>query len=268
LVINVFRTVLYINNNNISTRKNQIPVIKWVDFLFFLFYIEGESGEKYNMRGGKMKKAIFIFISIIVVVFLISTTSCKFIEDIFGGGDYGNYTSITFRVTVTYGGENSEGTHKLTIDNQVLHNHQFKFHVEDDCDDDICEDAVFEDALTFTVTINSATTTATQEYLNWKFWKIKPVGTSCKCLTTTYQANIVSYTYEDGKDDPGTPIIGGFDGLENWDFDSHCTGGDTNDCTISVTLTFTSPKATGAVQNGPVTAVQSKKECIEGYKEK
>ena len=215
-----------------------------------------------------MKKVLFIFISIIIVVFLMSLPSCNVIEDIFGGGDYGNYTSITFQITVTYGGENSNGRHKLTINNQVLHNHLFKFHVEDDCDDDICEDAVYENALTFNVTINSATTTATQEYLDWAYWKIKPTGTTCKCLATTYQASIVSYTYEDGKDDPGTPIIGGFEQLENWDIDTHCTGGATNDCIISVTLTFTSSKATGAIESGPVSAVQAKKECIEGFKEK
>lgn len=213
-----------------------------------------------------MKKVLFIFASFIIIIFfLMPTTSCK---DIFGGGDYGEYTSITFRLTVTYGGQNSDGRHKLTINNQVLHNHIFAFHVQDDCDDDICEDAVFEDSLTFTVTINSNTTTAVQEYLNWAYWKIKPVGATCKCLTTTYQANIVSYTYEEGKDDPGTPVIGGFEQLENWDSDTYCTEGNVNDCIISATLTFTSSKAIGTVQSKPVTAVQIKKECIEGNKEK
>jgi len=212
-----------------------------------------------------MKKALFVFASIIIVIFLISTTSCK---AIFGGGDYGNYTSITFRLTVTYGGQNCDGRHRLTINDKVLHNHIFKFYVEDDCDDDICEDAVYENTLNFEVTINSNTTTATQEYLDWAYWKIRPTGTTCKCLTTSYEANIVSYTYEEGKDDPGTPVIGGFEQLENWDIDTYCTGGAVNGCTFSATLTFTSSKATGTVKSTPVRAVQIKKDCLEEYKEK
>ena len=51
----------------------------------------------------------------------------------------------------------------------------------------------------------------------------------------------MSYTYEAGKDDPGTPIITGFDHLNNLDLAADCTTtGRLTNCKHEVELTFES----------------------------
>lgn len=69
--------------------------------------------------------------------------------------------------------------------------------------------------------------------------------TNVKTLCTEYSGEIVSYQYESGKDDPGTPVITGFDDLTGWTADTHCTrDGRQHNCNIGATLTFASPYTT------------------------
>lgn len=201
----------------------------------------------------------------IVVIFIgiLSFTGCNLIDDLLGSKDYGQYTSITFQIIVTYGGVNSEGTHKLTVNNNVLNNSYFLFNVNSGCNE-TCSGAIYEDPYTFTVTINSTSCTATQQYIDWIYWTYNYTGTNCKCLITSYHASIVSYTYEDGKDDPGTPIISGLDQLEAFE---NCSGNFSTDCETTVTLNFSSLYSGQNQQSSTATAVQVKQICSPGESE-
>lgn len=205
-----------------------------------------------------MKKSFFRLIIVISFLSIITSSGCNFFDDLFGSKDYGQYTSITFRIIATYGGVNSEGTHKFTVNGQVLDNSYFVYNVTDGCNE-TCSGAIYEDPKTFDVTINSNTCTATQRYIDWIYWHYNNNGSNCKCLVTSYQASIVSYTYEEGKDDPGSPIISGLDQLEAFE---NCTGNYSTDCETTVTLNFSSAYSTGQnLQTSAVEAVSVKQVC-------
>ena len=89
-------------------------------------------------------------------------------------------------------------------------------------------------------------------------------GSNCKCLITSYQASIVSYTYEEGKDDPGSPVISGLDQLEAFE---NCIGNYSTDCETTVTLNFSSPYTGQNQQSSTATAVQVKQICSPGEPE-
>jgi hypothetical protein len=206
-----------------------------------------------------MKRNIKFFWGLLVCSALLSLSGCNIFDDIFGSKDYGAYTSITFQIRATYGGVNSEGFHKFTVNNQVLNNSHFVFNVLSGCND-TCSGAVYQDTLTFTATIDSSTCTATQQYIDWIYWKYNNNSTNCKCLTTSYEASVTGYTYEDGKDDPGTPVISGLEQLEAL---NNCSGNFSTDCETTVTLRFTSSHAAEKIQAIP-SAVQVKQFCSDG----
>ena len=60
-------------------------------------------------------------------------------------------------------------------------------------------------------------------------------------LCTEWSGSIVSYTYENGKDDPGSPVISGFDLLNGFDIETHCQqNGRQHTCKLEVDITFAS----------------------------
>lgn len=207
-----------------------------------------------------MKKSGFFSALVAMAVVILSLSGCNFFDDLLGNKDVGQYTSITFRITATYGGVNSEGTHKFTVNNNVLNNDYFVFNTTSGCND-TCSGAIYEDPVTMEITINSNTCSATQEYINWTYWTYNNNGTNCKCLVTSYEAAIIGYTYEEGQDDPGTPIISGLEQLEAFE---NCSGTFSTDCETTVTLNFSSPHSTGAQKSPtPVVAV-GKQICSPG----
>lgn len=211
-----------------------------------------------------MKKSFFHLLAIITFLGIMTFTGCNIFDDLIGSKDYGQYTSITFRIIATYGGVNSEGTHKLTVNGQVLNNAYFVYNVTDGCNE-TCSGAIYENPMTFDVTINSTTCTATQSYIDWIYWKYNYSGSNCKCLVTSYQASIVSYTYEQDKDDPGNPVISGLDQLEAFE---NCSGNFSTDCETTTTLNFSSPYNTGqSLQSSTATAVSVKQICSPGEPE-
>jgi hypothetical protein len=205
-----------------------------------------------------MKKSMFHLLVIASFLAILSTAGCSIFDDLTGSKDYGAYTGITFRIIVTYGGVNSEGTHELTVNGQVLDNSYFVYNSTAGCDES-CSGAIYENPKTFEVTINSTSCTATQRYVDWIYWHYNNNGSNCKCMTTSYQASIISYTYEEGKDDPGSPIISGLEQLEAFE---NCTGNFSTDCETTVTLNFSSAYNTGQnVQSSAVDAVSVKQVC-------
>lgn len=211
-----------------------------------------------------MKKTFFHLLVIFSFLSVIMFAGCNLFDDLIGSKDYGQYTSITFRINATYGGVNSEGTHKFTVNGQILDNSYFVYNVTNGCND-TCSGAIYEDPKTFEVTINSNTCTATQRYIDWIYWHYNNNGSNCKCLVTSYQASIISYTYEEGKDDPGTPIISGLDQLEAFE---NCTGNYSTDCETTVTLNFSSANNRGQkLQSSTVEAVSVKQVCSPGETE-
>ena len=206
-----------------------------------------------------MKRIITFFLGFAICSGILLLSGCTIFDDIFGSKDYGAYTSITFQIRATYGGVNSEGIHKFVINDQVLNNSYFVFNVLNGCNE-TCSGAIYESTYTFTATINSTTCTATQQYIDWKYWTYNNNATNCKCLITSYEASITGYTYEEGKDDPGTPNITGLDQLENLE---NCTGTFSTDCETTVTLHFSSPHATQKIQASP-SVIQAKHLCWDG----
>ena len=204
-----------------------------------------------------MKKSKIIPGMVLLGITLLTLTGCNIFDDLLGTKDFGQYTSITFQIIATYGGVNSEGIHKLSINNNVLNNAYFVFDTTSGCDES-CSGAIYENPITLTATINATTCTATQQYIDWIYWKYNNNSNNCKCLVTSYQASIIDYTFEEGKDDPGTPIINGLDQLETFE---NCTGTFSTDCETSVTLNFSSPNQSGAKKSSAAVVVVRKQVC-------
>ena len=188
-----------------------------------------------------MKKLLFMISTLLCILLLIGLTGCTKVKELITGKDYGNYTSITVRITVNYKGLNSTGIRKLTLAGDVSLNEKYTI-AGTATTDSTCDDAILDKSYSFDVTISSTTLNVISEYINWDYTKYKRIGTNVKMLCTEWGGSIVSYTYEAGKDDPGSPVISGFDLLNGFDIENHCVAdGRQHDCTLEVDLTLSSP---------------------------
>ena len=87
------------------------------------------------------------------------------------------------------------------------------------------------------------------DYLNWDYYSFKSPGTNYKVLCTNWNISVEKYEYEEGKDDPGTPVLSGLDQL-SLDMDSDCVQKTqrVHDCTTTATITFSAPTARSRAQ--------------------
>lgn len=210
-----------------------------------------------------IKKIPIIFLFVSIIIFFLSF-GCKVIEDVenlIGEKDYGNYTSITIRITVAYKGLNSTGIRKLTIGNEVKVNENYSFGGTATMGS-TCEDAILDKTFSFDITITTTSLPVKQEYFDWDYLKFATNKTNVKMLCTEWSGSIVSYLYVSGKDDPGSPVIDGFDALNGFNVDDHCQkdGVRRHDCETSVDLSFSSPHTTKSTTATRTTAVSVKKE--------
>jgi len=177
----------------------------------------------------------------ICILLLISLPGCKTVKELIEGKDYGNYTGITVRINVNYKGLNSTGIRKLTLAGNVALNENYTI-AGTATMNSTCEESILDKSYSFDVTITTTTLKAVSEFINWDYTKFKKTGTNVKMLCTEWSGSIVSYTFESGKDDPGSPVISGFDLLNGLDIETHCVAdGRQHDCRLEVDLTFSSP---------------------------
>ncbi|HDP94049.1 MAG TPA: tetratricopeptide repeat protein [Candidatus Aminicenantes bacterium] len=153
----------------------------------------------------------------------------------------GEYTSITFRLEVTYKGLNSKGRRKLLLDGDVQHNELFSF-AGDPNENSTCSDAITDKTIAVTKTITTNSVNIQQDYLNWDYVKYRTPGTNYKLLCSEWVITIQSYTWESGKADPGSPGVSGTDTLA-LDTESDCTriSQRVHNCSSTGTLTFNRP---------------------------
>jgi len=153
----------------------------------------------------------------------------------------GEYTSITFRIQVTYKGLNSKGLRKLLVDNAIEHHEGFVFGGDPD-DQSTCDDAITDKTVTITKTISTNSVDITQEYNNWDYVKYRSPGTNYKMLCTEWSISVQSYTWETGKADPGSPGVSGLSDL-SLDTSNDCTrvSQRVHNCSTTATLSFNRP---------------------------
>lgn len=183
---------------------------------------------------------------IITVIFslLLLLPGCKKVIDKITGKDYGKYTSITVRITINYKGLNSKGIRKFSVDDVAQVNEYFSI-AGTPTMNSTCDDSILDKTHVLELTITKTTMEVLQQYFDWDYTKWKWNSTNVKMLCTKYKGEIVSYQYESGKDDPGTPLITGLDDLVGWTTESNCTkAGRMHNCNIGATLTFGSPYTT------------------------
>lgn len=175
-----------------------------------------------------MKRSILIAAIVLSILFL---SQCKAIKDIIDPEkDYGAYTSVTLQFTVTFKGLNSTGQRKVKVNDGTYINEGFVYTRKySDSADIICENAETDKTHTFQVTVNATDFKIILSYTDWAYHGFVNNGTNYKLLCSEWSASIVSYTYTDGKDDPGTPLVSGLDSLA-LNIDNHCTGTIVHDC--------------------------------------
>ena len=192
-----------------------------------------------------MKKILILISVLLCFLLIIGFSGCKTVKDIISGKDYGAYTSIVVKIAADYYGMNSTGFRKLTINGNVAYNDKFTIFGTAFLGADCPDEQIFSKSYSVDTTLTSTSMTLIVEFINWDYTKFKKFGDNLKMLCTIWSGSIVSYTYEAGKDDPGTPIISGFDLLNNLDLVADCTNnGRITNCKHEVEITFSSPHTT------------------------
>jgi tetratricopeptide (TPR) repeat protein len=162
----------------------------------------------------------------------------------------GAYTSITVKVDVTFKGKNSKTYHTLDLNGvQYLSEHvEYSQPVDNpcpgDCDaNDECPTANVSQSYSYTVDTDGKSLDVVQRYIDWEFYSFG-LGCNCKILCASYNFSIVSYKWESGKKDPGSPIVEGIEQLQ-LDLNEDCveTSPTIHTCTTTAHLTFSAPGA-------------------------
>ena len=164
----------------------------------------------------------------------------------------GAYTSVTVKLDVTFKGLNSNTWHTLDMDGvNMLTEHVVYDQVPvGDCEDTEtqCASAGTSQSYSYTVETDGKSLDIIQKYIDWEFHAC-PSYPCCKILCSDYDISVVSYKYESGKKDPGSPSIEGMEQLD-LDLDEDCIETSTNihTCTTSAHLTFKAPSTGQQVQ--------------------
>jgi tetratricopeptide (TPR) repeat protein len=160
----------------------------------------------------------------------------------------GAYTSITVKVDVTFKGLNSKTYHTVDLDGvQQLSEHVIYSQPVANpgaCSaENECPTATASQSYSWTVDTDGKSLDVLLKYIDWEYYSCGL--TCCKILCTNWSFSIVSYKWESGKSDPGSPSIEGTDQLQ-LDFVNDCIETSTNihTCTTTAHLTFKAP-ATG-----------------------
>jgi hypothetical protein len=163
----------------------------------------------------------------------------------------GAYTSITVKVDVTFKGLNSKTYHTVDLNsvNKLNEHVDYPQPVPDpskctDPNTDFCPTANLSQSYSWTVETDGKTLDIVQKYIDWEFYSFGG-GTNCKILCASYNFSIVSYKWESGKKDPGSPAVEGIDQLELEDADCIVTTPPNliHTCTTTAHLTFKAPAA-------------------------
>jgi len=158
----------------------------------------------------------------------------------------GAYTSITVKMDVTFKGRNSKGSRSLLMNGETKLDEPFVYPQDDPYPGvSDCSGATKSESYSWTVETDGKSLDIIQRYINWDYYVC---GGSCaKILCADWNFSIVSYKWESGKKDPGSPIVEGTSELD-WDI-SDCTGGPyVHNCEITAHLTFKAPAAGQQVQ--------------------
>lgn len=151
------------------------------------------------------------------------------------------YTSITFKLAVTYKGFNSAGTRRLWLAGANVKDENFLY--TQDCNElTTCQDAVQQETYTFTRTVTADNFIVKQEFLNWDYYSL-PGGSGWKKLCSEYTLEVEKYEYGEGKD-PGKPNAKGLETLNQpivVDRDCEQVSARIHNCTVQATVTFSAP---------------------------
>jgi len=165
----------------------------------------------------------------------------------------GAYTSITVKVDVTFKGLNSKTWHTLDLNgvNQLSEHVIYSQSVANPglCNADTeCPTATSTQSYSYTIETDGKSLDVIQKYIDWEFYSMGG-GVSCKILCASYNFSIVSYKWESGKKDPGSPSIEGTDQLQ-LSITDDCieTSLYIHTCTTTAHLTFKAPAAGQQVQ--------------------
>jgi hypothetical protein len=153
----------------------------------------------------------------------------------------GSYTSITFRLTVTYKGFNSTGTRKLWVAGENIKEEDFVY--TQDCNENTqCSDAIKTETYSFSRTVTGANFVVKQEFLNWDYYSL-PGGTGWKKLCSDYALEVEKYEFKEGKD-PGKPNSKGLESLNQpivVDRDCEKVTNRIHNCRVEATVAFSAP---------------------------
>lgn len=166
-------------------------------------------------------------------------------------GKKGKYTSITFRLNVTYRGFNSTGHRKLLIGGEVKNDEDF-IYPQNISSETPCASATKSETYSYTYTVTGSSVVMNQEWTNWDYLAFGP-GENWKKICADYTIDIDSYTYEDGKD-PGEPSATGLEQLQLTNTGVQCTEVTSriHNCATSATVTFSAPSAVRGVSAAAV----------------
>ncbi|HEX9902936.1 MAG TPA: hypothetical protein VGB72_08745 [Acidobacteriota bacterium] len=159
----------------------------------------------------------------------------------------GAYTSITVKMDVTFKGLNSKTWHTVDL-NGVQQLSEYVIYSQSvanpgACNADTeCPTATASQSYSYTVATDGQSLDTVIKYIDWDFYSCGMV--CCKILCASYNFSVVSYTWESGKSDPGSPSIEGVDQLQ-LDVGADCilTSPHIHTCTTSAHLTFKAPAA-------------------------
>ena len=183
-----------------------------------------------------MKKSVIILCTLVFTIFL---SQCKTIDDIIDSKDYGAYTSITIQFSVSFRGLNSIGHRTVSVHDVEYVDENFTYSKKYSTSDEyVCENADVDKTHTFQVTLNVTSFKIALAYNDWDYYGYVNNAVNYKLLCSEWTASIVGYTYTNGKDDPGTPLVNGLDKLQ-LDLDNHCTGTRVHDCLTEADITIT-----------------------------
>ena len=174
---------------------------------------------------------------------------------------YGAYTSVTAKLDITFKGINSKGTRILTIGGVEKLNEWYTF--PQDCDSNsTCDDATKTRSHSYTFTTTGSSFKLILEYMGWNYYTWK-AGYNCKWLCVNTTMSIVDYAWEEGKDDPGSPSIGGLEQLSQFNVDDVCVERTTriDDCTQELTVSYSRGSSKARTLKRSYSVSSSKKKC-------
>ncbi len=165
----------------------------------------------------------------------------------------GKYTSITFRLDVTYRGFNSKGHRRFVIGTETENNEDFLYPQFITDTNVACNTAGKDENYSYTYTVTGSSVAMSQDWLNWDYVNMPPGA--AKKLCAEYTLSIVSYAYASGKD-PGKPSATGLENLQISDDKCAAVSNRVKNCSMQTTVTFSGPSSASAARAADSTYVE------------